>query len=107
MVVIQLSPPELQSLIENSLRNILKGDILQKTEVKPEKTILNIEEAVRITKLSKSRLYVLAGNGTIPNFKRGCRILFDKEELLKWLESGRRHSQHEIDAMADQSLKSA
>lgn len=49
--------------------------------------ILSVEEAVAFTGYSKSTIHSATSNDTIPHFKRGNRLFFYKDELVKWLEA--------------------
>jgi len=49
-----------------------------------------IELAVKITRLSKSRIYALVQQRGIPHSKRGNKLYFNRAELLAWVEGGKR-----------------
>lgn len=51
-----------------------------------QKQVLNFDEAVKFTGLSKSYLYKLTSRGEIPHYKpNGKVIYFDAFELQSWL----------------------
>jgi len=50
---------------------------------------LTMEETARFLHLSKSCLYKKTSTGTIPHFKLGKVILFDRSELQGWVEKHR------------------
>lgn len=91
---------EMRMVVRDEIKARLTTSALQQASPK----VLTIDEAADLIKLSKSRLYVLAGKGTIPNFKNGARVMFYEDEVLSWMESGRRHSSKEIDQLADEAL---
>ena len=39
---------------------------------------------------SKSSIYKMVGNNSIPHIKLGARTLFDREQIDKWVKSGGR-----------------
>ena len=52
--------------------------------------IVEIDEACKITRKAKPTIYTLARKGLIPAYKRGKKIYFYEDELLQWIESGRK-----------------
>ena len=52
--------------------------------------IVGIEEACIITHKAKPTIYTLARKGLIPAYKRGKKLYFYEDELLKWIEEGRK-----------------
>lgn len=108
MEAVFLSKQELGCFIRSQLREVLTE--LEEKKLRAEKEdrvkiqTLDIKEAAKFLNISTSRLYIKAGNGEIKNFKRGNRIFFFEEDLLNYILNGERHSQQEIDSMADESL---
>lgn len=54
--------------------------------------LVDIEDACRITKKAKPTIYTLARKGLIPSYKRGKKLYFYEDELLAWIEQGRKGS---------------
>ena len=52
--------------------------------------IVEIDEACKITRKAKPTIYTLARKGLIPAYKRGKKLYFYEDELLRWIESGRK-----------------
>ena len=52
--------------------------------------IVEIDEACKITRKAKPTIYTLARKGLIPTYKRGKKLYFYEDELLQWIESGRK-----------------
>ena len=52
--------------------------------------IVEIDEACKITRKAKPTIYTLARKGLIPAYKRGKKLYFYEDELLQWIESGRK-----------------
>ena len=50
---------------------------------------LNVEEVVKALKISKPSLYRMTSQKLIPFIKLGQRILFEPEEIRKWVEGKR------------------
>lgn len=58
--------------------------------------IMNIEEAAAYLKMAKQTVYSMVSRRLLPYFKRGKRVFFRREELLSWLERGRKYTKEEI-----------
>lgn len=66
----------------------------------PRKT-LGITEASAMLGLSKSRVYVLSGQGKLPSYKVGNKVLFFNDELEKFIRSeGKVNSKSQIGGQA-------
>ncbi len=66
-------------------------------QASPDKhRLIEIEEACKITRKAKPTIYTLVRKGLIPAYKRGKKLYFYEDELLQWIESGRK----EIQAMS-------
>ena len=81
-------------LLEQELREI-------KSLLLTTKTVLNFNEIVAYTGLSKSHLYKLTSTGGIPCYKpQGKHIYFNKVEIDKWLLSNRLSTSQELEQEA-------
>ena len=58
--------------------------------VHEEKSLIGIDEACEVIQKVKPTIYALVRKGIIPAYKRGKKLYFYKEELLQWVESGRK-----------------
>jgi len=80
--------------IDERLRNI-------ETLLSSQKTVLNFDEVVAYTGLSKSYLYKLTCSGGIPCYKpQGKHIYFNKPEIDQWLLQNRKATTREIESQA-------
>ena len=52
--------------------------------------LIEIDEACKITRKAKPTIYTLARKGLIPAYKKGKKLYFYEDELLKWIEEGRK-----------------
>lgn len=77
----ELLSREMKMYIKHFAAEILAAQ--GKTEVVND--ILNIDECVALTRLSKSKLYQLTSKHEIPFFKQGSRVLFSRVKILAWL----------------------
>ena len=53
-----------------------------------ENIFLKVQEASDLLRTSKSTLYKMTMNSTIPHYKVGRNLLFKKEELIQFVENG-------------------
>jgi len=84
---------ELQS-IDERLSNI-------ETLLLSQKTVLNFDELVVYTGLSKSHLYKLTSTGGIPCYKPSGKMIYaDKAEIDRWLLQNKKKSNAEIESEA-------
>lgn len=58
--------------------------------------IMDVDEAAAYLKMAKQTVYSMVSRRLLPYFKRGKRVFFRKEELLSWLEKGRKYTKEEI-----------
>ena len=66
-----------------------------------QKTVLNFDDVVSYTGLSKSYLYKLTSTGGIPCYKpQGKQIYFNKQEIDSWLLKNRNTTVEEIETKA-------
>lgn len=61
----------------------------QKCAINPDKDILNVSEASKLTSLATKTIYNFTSQNTIPHFKKNKRVYFEREKLLAWLVSER------------------
>jgi len=56
------------------------------------KNYMNVEDAKKFLKLSKSTLYEYVHEKKIPYVKVGDRVLFDEADLVTWMESKKKEA---------------
>ena len=54
------------------------------------KKMVEIEDACRIIRKAKPTIYTLVRKGQLPAYKKGKKLYFYEDELLTWIENGRR-----------------
>lgn len=82
--------------------NTIHSEIqLLKSMLLSQKTVLNFNELVAYTGLSKSYLYKLTSSYSIPCYKpNGKLVYFSKDEIDTWLLNNRRQTQDELETIA-------
>ncbi|OON68128.1 helix-turn-helix domain-containing protein [Hymenobacter sp. CRA2] len=69
---------------------------------KPADEVGGVELAQEVTRLSKARIYTLVSSRQIPHSKRGNKLYFNRAELLKWVNEGKRIESNVKNAMGFQ-----
>lgn len=64
----------------------------------PDVNLLTVDEAAIFLKISKSALYTKVSQREVPVCKRGKRLYFNKADLLKWIQDGRKLTSDEFAA---------
>lgn len=94
LIFIQLSISEVQQIFRSELEKFFAEQSLkQSTEVDK---IGGVDLAVEITGKAKSTIYFWVHKRLIPHSKRGKQLYFSRNELTKWLKSGKRKTQAEV-----------
>lgn len=102
VTITQITPPELEILIENSLKKVFS---LQNTRPKAEQDqLLTIQEAAEILHLSVPTIYGFVSRAAIPCMKKGKRLYFSRSELTAWIKMGRKNTIAQNDIEADNFL---
>jgi excisionase family DNA binding protein len=84
----------------------LKSLLLKKVEAPTPKTekLLSIQEASEFLKLSVPTLYSKVSRNEIPYMKRSKRLYFSSTQLMDYIKQGRKKTDAEIQAEADNYL---
>ncbi len=60
-------------------------------KAQPEKKeLIGIDEASQIIHKAKPTIYALVRKGVLPAYKQGKKLYFYEDELIEWVENGRR-----------------
>ena len=54
--------------------------------------LVEIEDACRIIRKAKPTIYTLVRKGILPAYKKGKKLYFYEDELLAWIDNGRRNT---------------
>lgn len=93
----------IQPIVDDSIRRAFKENLQQKEPVNDR--LMNIKEASQYLGLALPTIYEKTSRNEIPFLKRGKKLYFRKDDLLKWLEEGRRKTNKEIDKIAEEYLR--
>ncbi len=105
VTITQITPFELETLIENSIKKVLSTQNNQQ----PTETDrwFNLNELCNYLpdKPAKATAYGWVHTGVIPCHKGQKKLRFLKSEIDNWLKTGKRKTFAEIDREADNYLK--
>ena len=66
--------------------------------------LLTIQQCSDLINLTVPTIYGLVAKSAIPSMKKNKRLYFSKQELIKWIKTGRKKTVEEIQSEADQFL---
>ena len=90
----------LTPIIENAVENVLTRNKYLFQQPVPTQSLSemwDIKQASEYIHLTVPTIYGHVQRSTIPNYKKGKRLYFKKEDLDKWIGEGRRLTIKEID----------
>jgi len=87
--IILTTPEQLDEIVQKAIKKILPDDREEKPQKVPD--TCSVEQALSFLSengytLSKSKLYKMTANKIVPFRYFGRRIIFSRNELLKWIE---------------------
>lgn len=101
VTITEITPLELESLIEQSVKKALALNSQNSTQNDlPE--ILDVNQISKFLGLSVPTIYGYTQSNKIPFNKKSRKLYFLKSEILQWIKSGRVKTISEIEAEADE-----
>jgi excisionase family DNA binding protein len=91
-------------IILEKLNSIEKA--IEKLNAQPnsDDVFMNIEQVASFVGLSKTTIYGLTHDRSIPHFKTGKRLYFRKSEIVNWITSSKVNTKQEINQLADEYI---
>lgn len=65
---------------------------LQPVQTPKERKPIEVDMACNILKKAKPTIYSLVRKGVLPAYKKGKKLYFYEDELLQWIETGRKET---------------
>lgn len=95
----------LTPIINEAIENAFARHVFTKPgpSVIPDE-VMNVKMTSEFLFLSVPTVYGLVNKRSIPYYKQGKRLYFRKDDLLKWIESGRRMTNDEVSQSAEQYI---
>lgn len=103
VTITQITPPELETLIENSIKKVLS--LQPQTQQTEADELLTVQDTAKFLSLSVATVYGLISKGQLPVMKRSKRCYFSKAELINYLKAGKRKTVAELGSEADAYVK--
>ncbi|HVD99519.1 MAG TPA: helix-turn-helix domain-containing protein [Cytophagaceae bacterium] len=88
--VILISLDQLEGMVERVVRKVISEEKNGSSSIKDE--ILDIRQAAEYLHIPFRSIYNLTYKRLIPHFKKGKRVLFNKESLNEWVKSGKKET---------------
>lgn len=105
VTITQITPPELEVLIENSLKKILSQSYSKQIETESDTWFdLDALRQYHPDRPAAATVYTWVSKNEIPYHKRGKKLSFLKSEVDAWLKAGRYKTLSEIDEAADNAI---
>ncbi|MCD8428635.1 helix-turn-helix domain-containing protein [Tenacibaculum finnmarkense] len=89
--------PQAVSLLLNeveTIKSLVKNS--QRPHSKEQRIPIGIDEACKLIGKAKPTVYTLVRKRILPSYKNGKKLYFFRNELLEWIENGRRKTLEEI-----------
>ena len=83
------------------IKNILKEKQAESKSI-PKRVPIGIDEVCHITGKAKPTIYALVRKREITSYKRGKKLYFYEDEILAWIESGKRKTFTEFSEEMDE-----
>lgn len=98
--------PQAVNQLFEKLNNIERLLLETSNENKPNADqLLTIQQAAEFLTLSVPTIYGLVSRAEVPCMKKGKRLYFSKQELTRWIKSGRKQTTSEIEGLASKYIK--
>ena len=88
---------EIKSLVEKGQTHI----------VSQRRVPIGIEEACQVIGKAKPTIYALVRKRLLPCYKNGKKLYFFEDELLAWIENGKKKTLHEITAELQANMRTS
>ncbi|MCI4667827.1 MAG: helix-turn-helix domain-containing protein [Bacteroidia bacterium] len=94
--IVVMTEEDILLLIKKAFDDLSIAEKLGEKERPGEQGLFDVKEAAEFLKMKVPTLYGLTSKREIPFFKKGKRIYFKKDELLEWVDAGRKKTRREI-----------
>jgi excisionase family DNA binding protein len=104
---LEVKKADLQAFAEAIMKEVsaISSKKSESDQEEKEDEILDFIEMRQYLKLAQSTAYQKVNNGEIPHYKKGRRLYFKKKELRAYLDSGRRRTNKDLEAAAQEYLR--
>lgn len=96
--------PEAVSFLIDEVTAI-RSLVEQDRKVESKRVLLGIDEACLIIKKAKPTVYALVSQGKLPSLKNGKKLYFYEDELIAWIEGGRKKTCAELKSQIEAEMQ--
>ncbi|HEX7413658.1 MAG TPA: helix-turn-helix domain-containing protein [Bacteroidia bacterium] len=93
-----LNEEEFKVFLKEALCDIIGDGLTQTKSNIPE--ILDVKQAAEFLRLKITTLYEKTSEKTIPHFKKGNKLYFNRDELQAWVQEGKVKTNSELQGEA-------
>ena|ERR1019366_22619 len=93
-----LNEEEFKVFLKEAISDIIGDGLTQKKSNIPE--ILDVKQAADFLRLKITTLYEKTSEKTIPHFKKGNKLYFNRDELQAWVQEGKVKTTDELQSQA-------
>ena len=104
IVFTQLSIQEVRQMLREEVRAVL-GERQPIQKDNDGFDLMTIQEVAKFINMAVTSVYGLVHRRKIPHIKRGKKLIFEKKQIVEWLQSGRQKTRAEITADAEAYLR--
>jgi excisionase family DNA binding protein len=99
--------PEAVTMLANEVSELKRLLVQKQQSTEPQNALISIDQAAELLQLTKPTIYSKHSKGELPGVcKVGKKLFFEKDVLINWIKEGRKLSNSEIAAAADNYLTS-
>ena len=104
LVFTQLSVSEVRKMLREEVQAAIKESQLPRT-AGDSNELFTIQEVAKYINMAVPSVYGLVHHKKIPHIKRGKRLIFEKGQIVEWLQSGRQRTTRDISEAAETYLQ--
>jgi len=90
--------------IEKLVLKVLEHQAVAPLSSTQDKPFLTIDEVSELIHMPKQTIYSKSAKHEIPCMRRGRKLLFDREELLRWVKEARKETTAETEEKINQKI---
>jgi excisionase family DNA binding protein len=93
-----ITEEEFKIFLRQAIQEILSGNGINQKPA--EREIMDIKQAADFLRLKITTIYEKTSEKTIPHFKKGNKLLFNRSELQAWVQEGKVKTTEELQGEA-------
>ena len=102
IMITHMTIDELKAMLRVEMQAVMAS--IPAVEGVPQEDLLTTHGACKLLGLTRNTIYALVHQREIPCMKRGNKLYFSKQELVRWVSQGRKSTKEELAAQAQAFL---